>query len=130
MARTPEGSVKAAVRKVLDANGAYYFMPVSNGMGVMGVFDIVCCINGFFLGVECKSDGKKKPTALQTKQALKALDSSGFVFLAHADNLTELEYTIRQIKEINYGTKRCSFWPVDGSVPINERQARALGVPL
>jgi hypothetical protein len=115
---------------VLDAEGVYYFMPVSNGMGVMGVFDIVCCVNGFFLGVECKSDSKKQPTALQTRQALKALDANGFVFLAHADNIKALVYTVRQIKEIAYGTKQCSVWPVDSSTPVTERQATALGMSL
>ena len=127
---TPEGKVKAAVRKVLDTEGVYYFMPVSNGMGSMGVFDIVCCVNGFFLGVECKSDAKKNPTALQTRQALKALDANGFVFLVHTGNIKELAYTIAKIKEIPYGTKQCSVWPVNSDTPVNGRQATALGMPL
>lgn len=114
MAQTPEGKVKDAVKKLLRKHEVWYFMPVSNGMGAMGIFDIVCCVNGKFLGVECKSDATKKPTPLQTHCAEGVLRSGGVVFLAHADNLTDLEYTINQIKEGTHGATWSSFWPVIG----------------
>ena len=113
MAMTPEGIVKKRVRAILDKYAVYYFLPVSNGMGVMGIFDIVCCINTVFLGIECKSDAKKKPTALQTRNADKAAAAGAVVFLAHIDNLKDLEDTIRQIKGEQHGTRGRSFWPVD-----------------
>ncbi len=67
MAQTPEGRVKMRVKKVLDASHAYYFMPVSNGMGRHGIPDIICCVNGYFLGIECKA-GNGKTTALQDRE--------------------------------------------------------------
>jgi hypothetical protein len=33
MAATPEGRVKAAVKKLLTKHGVYFYMPVQNGMG-------------------------------------------------------------------------------------------------
>ena len=113
MATTPEGKVKAAVKKILDIRGVYYFMPVSNGMGTMGIFDIVCSHHGRFIGIECKSDATKKPTALQTRNAKKALASGGIIFLAHIDNLTELVDTIDQITGDTYGLSGGSVWPTD-----------------
>jgi len=113
---TPEGAVKTAVKRLLVAEGVYYFMPVSNGMGVMGIFDIVCCVNGVFLGIECKADAKKKPTLLQTRNAKLAQAAGGVIFLVHADNIKDLKYTIDQITGGKYGTCELSFWPFDGPV--------------
>jgi hypothetical protein len=115
VATTPEGKVKAAVKKILDARGVYYYMPVSNGMGAMGFFDIVCCYRGRFIGIECKSTANKKPTPLQTRNAMKALAAGALIFLVHIDNLTELEHTIDQIAGGHYGTDRRSVWPVDST---------------
>lgn len=117
---TPEAKVKQRVRKILDRIGAYYFLPVSNGMGVMGVFDIVCCINTIFVGIECKSDAKKKPTPLQTRNAERAKQAGAVVFLAHIDNLTELEDTLNTIKEEKHGTNGRSFWTIDGTAQGNK----------
>ena len=34
-------------------------MPVSNGMGKMGIPDFICCWYGSFLAIEAKAPGKK-----------------------------------------------------------------------
>lgn len=53
---TPEGKVKDIVKGVLKKMGAYYFMPVQNGMGAPSV-DFLCCLNGKFLAIETKAVG-------------------------------------------------------------------------
>lgn len=58
MAQTPEGRVKAAVRKVLDTYGVWYYMPVQTGWGTAGIPDFVCCDRGLFLSIETKAPGK------------------------------------------------------------------------
>lgn len=64
---TPEGKVKAQIRKVLDRYGVYYFMPVQSGLGAAGL-DFHCVIAyqripvAFF--VEAKPEGGK-PTKRQ-----------------------------------------------------------------
>jgi hypothetical protein len=58
MAMTPEGRVKAAVKKYLKERGVWFFMPVQNGMGVVGIPDLICCWNGKFLAIETKAPGK------------------------------------------------------------------------
>ena len=68
MASTPEGKVKASVKRALDdmrrrGLPVYYHMPVQNGMG-KPTLDFVCCINGKYLGIETKAPGKK-PTERQ-----------------------------------------------------------------
>jgi hypothetical protein len=52
---TPEGKVKAAISRELKRLGAYYHMPVQNGMG-SPTLDYVGCINGYFFAIEAKAD--------------------------------------------------------------------------
>lgn len=59
MAQTPEGRVKSAVKKWLRDRGVWFFMPVSNGMGQVGIPDIICCYKGLFVAIETKAPGKR-----------------------------------------------------------------------
>ena len=63
MANTPEGKVKASVKKILDELHVYHFSPFQAGMGRAGIPDIICCYNGRFIGIECKA-GNNITTAL------------------------------------------------------------------
>jgi hypothetical protein len=72
---TPEGRVKAKVKDVLKAVGAYYVMPVTSGYGSSGAPDFLVCYGGRFVGIECKA-GKGKPTGLQIKN-LQSIEHSG-----------------------------------------------------
>lgn len=94
MATTPEGKVKAAVKKLLDSYGAYYFMPATGGFGKSGVPDIVGCYKGEFFAVECKA-GNNKPTALQEKQMEKIRAADGTALVINEDNLEELELWLK-----------------------------------
>lgn len=72
MAMTPEGKVKAAVKKWMKGRCLWSFWPVSNGMGVHGIPDAVLCVPvtitpdmvgrkvGLFVGVETKAPGKRR----------------------------------------------------------------------
>ena len=64
---TPEAKTKKKVRAILDAEEVYHFNPFGGGYGRAGIPDIVGCVNGFFLAVECKA-GKGKTTALQDRE--------------------------------------------------------------
>jgi hypothetical protein len=56
--QTPEGKVKADIKKLLKERGIWFFMPVQNGMGVVGIPDFICCAGGAFLSIEAKAPGK------------------------------------------------------------------------
>lgn len=66
---TPEGRVKAKIKRALDALGAdaWYYMPVSTGYGKHGVPDFLLCIKGRFMSIEAKANGGQC-TALQERQ--------------------------------------------------------------
>lgn len=59
---TPEGRVKNAVKKVLKDHNIWFFMPMQNGFGVVGIPDFICCWEGRFLAIETKAPGKRSST--------------------------------------------------------------------
>jgi Holliday junction resolvase len=90
MAETPEWKVKKAVRLMLDKLGVYHFMPPANGFGRAGIPDIVGCMDGHFIAIECKA-GKGKTTALQDRELNSILNAGGTVFIAREHNLDDLK---------------------------------------
>ena len=89
MARTPEGRVKDQIVEILKACNAYYFFPQSGIYGRSGLPDIIACINGRFIAIECKA-GKNTATALQLKEIGKINDAGGFAVVVNEDNMDRL----------------------------------------
>lgn len=97
MAATPEKKVKAQVVKLLKAAEVYYFFPATGGFGRSGVPDIVCCVAGFFLAIECKA-GNNEPTALQWREIENIKLSGGVALVVNEMNIEEVEAAILQLK--------------------------------
>ena len=101
MAKTPEGEIKDQVRKVLDEMGAYYFFPAANGYGRTGIPDIIACVGGHFIGIECKA-GSKQPTALQQRELNNIEKAEGTGILVNADNIDILKDILENRQDV-YG---------------------------
>lgn len=94
---TPESRVKTRVRKILDKYPqSYKFMPGTHGYGSSGVPDIVACINGKFIAVECKANGNK-PTALQKKNLEQIVDAGGYAFVVDDSSIGVFILTIDNV---------------------------------
>jgi Holliday junction resolvase len=89
MALTPEAKVKRDVAKILDRFNVYYFFPPANGYGRQGIPDIICCIHGHFLAIECKA-GKGTTTVLQDREIEKIRQHAGTVMVVNEHNQEEL----------------------------------------
>lgn len=94
---TPEGAVKAKVRKILVEEGVYYFSPAANGFGRAGIPDIICCVQGFFLAIELKA-GKGKTTALQEREIAAINAHGGQAMVVNENNINEVKENIQWIK--------------------------------
>ena len=86
MATTPEGRVKAAVKKALAernvhpfidvANGkvtgaqGMFYMPVAGPFSVHGVHDFVGCWHGVFFSIETKSPDNTKDETTRNKSLI------------------------------------------------------------
>lgn len=97
MAATPEGKVKTAVKKLLDSLDIYHFSPFQAGMGRAGIPDIICCVNGRFVGIECKA-GKGQTTALQDRELAAIHAAGGFAFVVRETNIDELKERLLWLK--------------------------------
>jgi hypothetical protein len=87
---TPEGKVKADIKKVLKEMGAYYTMPVTGGYGNSGVPDFIVCYRGVFFGIEAKANNGRL-TELQKKGLEKINDAGGRGFLVYPGSVSELK---------------------------------------
>jgi Holliday junction resolvase len=85
MADTPEKRIKKKLVEMLKREGVWYFFPAANGMGRAGIPDVIGAVAGRFVGIECKADASKKPTALQMQCAARIKAAGGAWFLVFDD---------------------------------------------
>jgi len=97
MAQTPEGKVKAAVRKLLVEFGIYYFSPSANGYGRAGIPDIICCFGGRFIAIECKA-GNGVTTALQDRELAAIRTAGGMTMVVNETNIQELKEKLQWMR--------------------------------
>jgi Holliday junction resolvase len=98
MALTPEKKVKDKCVKLLKAYGVYYFFPATHGFGRSGVPDIICCVHGKFLGIECKA-GKNTPTGLQELEMAKIRSAGGVAIVINEENITMLDALLKELND-------------------------------
>lgn len=87
---TPEGRVKAKVKRILDALGCWHFSPQSGIYGVSGIPDLVGCYKGKFFAIECKA-GKNTTTALQDKAIEQIRAAGGVAIVVNETNVDDLQ---------------------------------------
>ena len=102
MAKTPEKIVKDKVVSILKAEGVYYFFPATHGFGRSGVPDVICCVLGKFIAIECKA-GNNQPTALQQREIEAIKQVGGVAFVINEDNLTMLGDFLKELTENESG---------------------------
>ena len=90
MALTPEKKVKNKVVKLLKYHSIYYFFPATGGYGRSGVPDIVCCVSGQFVGIECKA-GANTTTALQARELESIAQAAGLAVVVNEDTIGALD---------------------------------------
>ena len=94
MAATPEKKVKDKVVKLLKQHGVYYFFPATYGMGRSGIPDIVCCLSGKFIAIECKA-GNNRTTPLQDREIQSIKNSGGVAMIVNETNIDQVEACIK-----------------------------------
>lgn len=100
MAQTPEGKVKAKVKAILKAHGIYFYMPSQNGMGVVGIPDIIACWDGRFLAIETKAPGKKANVTPNQANQLKQIGDAGGITMV-VDDATDVSDLILKLDANN-----------------------------
>lgn len=87
---TPEGKVKQKVREFLRARDVWFYQPVQNGMGRVGIPDFVCCYQGRFIAIETKAPGKLSTVTPNQQRVIDEIREYGGLALV-IDNVESLE---------------------------------------
>lgn len=90
MAMTPEGRVKAQIKKLLKIHDVWYYCPMQNGYGKVGIPDFICCFNGRFVAIEAKAPGKELLLTPNQKNVLEAIEEHGGDTMVISDNMDQL----------------------------------------
>jgi hypothetical protein len=87
---TPEGKVKKEVREFLRSKDVWYYQPVQNGMGQVGIPDFICCYRGMFVAIETKAPGKTSAVTPNQQRVIDAIKAHGglAVVVDSLDSLT------------------------------------------
>jgi hypothetical protein len=86
---TPEGRVKALIKAFLKTlPDCWFYMPVQNGMGTVGIPDIIACIKGVFVAIEVKAPGKLANVTPNQVNVLNSIKAVGGVAMV-VDNLDD-----------------------------------------
>ena len=80
---------------------AMNFFPPANGYGRQGIPDIICCLHGHFLAIECKA-GKGTTTVLQDREIAKIVQNGGTAMVVNEHNQDELQTLLTKL-EVMYG---------------------------
>lgn len=103
--QTPEGRVKKAVKAWLVERNAYFYMPMSNGMGRVGAPDfIVCLAGGRFCAIETKAKGKRHNTTPNQDREIRAINTAGG-FAIVVDDVSQLA-VLDKLYEVNNADKK------------------------
>jgi hypothetical protein len=107
MASTPEGKVKKHVKDYLKSIGAWYYMPVSNGMGRVGCPDILVCYKGVFMAFETKAPGKLKNVTPNQEREIAEINAAGGLAIV-VDSVDQVKEAIdAKIIKAGIGNQSC-----------------------
>jgi hypothetical protein len=94
MSKTPEGAVKDDVKAWLKEIGAWYFMPVKQFYGRVGIPDFIICMFGEFVAVETKRPGNERGSTERQKEEAVAIAVAGGIHLVISN--------VEQLKDVCY----------------------------
>lgn len=112
---TPESKVKKKLIDFLKSLGSdcFYYMPVQNGMGQSGIPDIICCIKGRMVALECKATRKNDPTALQAFALDRIQKSGGVAWVVDDENVDQAIANIRDAIYYEHYNVGDNLFPTD-----------------
>ena len=94
---TPEGKVKARVKEILEQYHVWYFFPRGTVRGRAGIPDIIACLNGQFIAIECKA-GHNHITPLQRREIVDIRMHGGSALVVNEYNYDDLETLLQETR--------------------------------
>ena len=85
------------IKRYLTDNGVWFVKFFANGFTKSGICDLLCCVNGRFLGIEVKAENGR-PSPLQLHHIEKIKQSGGHAVIVKPSQFEELKELIQELK--------------------------------
>lgn len=95
-----EKNFEIRIKKHLSSKNAWYVKFFANAYTRSGIPDLLCCVNGKFVGIEVKQE-RGTPTDLQLYHLQKIVEAGGFGILAYPSGFDELKEILDDISNGN-----------------------------
>ena len=93
-----EKNYENRIKKYLESKGAWFVKFFANAYTSSGIPDILCCINGRFVGIEVKQE-TGKPSLLQQVHLKRIGEAGGIGILAYPSGYEKLKDLIDNLSE-------------------------------
>lgn len=93
-----EKTFENKVKKFLDSQGAWYVKFFANSFTKSGIPDILACVNGYFVGVEVKTQNGT-PSELQLYNVKKIREAGGFAMVLYPSGFTKFKAFILDLNQ-------------------------------
>ena len=84
------------IKKYLDSKGCWHVKYFANKFTRVGVPDLLCCVNGFFVGIEVKAQNGR-PSDLQIWNRDKIRESNGYSIVLYPDQFDQFKEFIESL---------------------------------
>lgn len=98
---TSEKKFENKVKEYLESVCAWYVKTWSNGVQKEGIPDILCCVNGYFVGIEVKAS-TGHPSDLQLRQIRLIRNAGGIGFVLYPEQYDEFRNIVQILLESRY----------------------------
>jgi len=89
----PEKTFENKIKKYIEDHDGWQVKFFANKMTKKGVPDILACVNGYFIGIEVKSD-HGEPSELQMYRCKQIRDAHGFAYVVYPSGFEKLKSII------------------------------------
>lgn len=117
---TPEGRVKAEVRRIFREHGGLCDLNVMTGYGLNSRADFTACYMGRFIAIETKADSRSRITPLQLQYLVSVLDAGGVALIIHTDNIGDLVQVLQEIQQCS------TVHPTQPEMPVAGQAAQRI----
>ncbi|MBP2026857.1 hypothetical protein J2Z35_000648 [Acetoanaerobium pronyense] len=103
-----EKQLQSKVIKFLKSHPNIWFFKVwGGGFQKSGIPDIICCVNGYFIALELKSDAGK-PTALQQMNIRQINAAGGIGVILYPAGFEKFKMLVREVNSCSLATAESS----------------------
>ncbi len=93
-----EKTFENKIKKYIEEEGGWQVKFFANRMTKNGIPDLLCCVGGYFVGIEVKAQNGR-PSELQLYHCRKIREAGGFAFIVYPSGWDTLKTILNGLKQ-------------------------------